>query len=127
MKSPGRRRPLRRDRYTPDGVNLASVAASASYVGSIEHKSTPSFAGHQRPRADASLCDPSLARQHDQITAWLRNAILAGDVGAPWEGGYPHYVWKRVDQDVYEGRLVNSGNGEYKGYPLRVEEYPTWI
>ena len=27
-------------------------------------------------------------------------------------------------QFVYEGRLVNWGNGEYKGYPLSDDEWP---
>ena len=25
---------------------------------------------------------------------------------------------------VYEARLVNQGNGQYKGYPLNPEEWP---
>ena len=128
MKSPGRHRPLRRDRSNPpEGVDLANVATRATYVGSPEHKSQRSFAGHPRPRVDASICDSDLDWQQDLVTLWLREALLAGDVGAPWESGYPRYVWKRVDDDVYEGRLLNSGNGEYKGYPLRPEEHPSWI
>ena len=107
----------------PSGVSLARLAQNARYVGSSEHKTYPSFAGPARPRADASKCDPSLA-DPDELTAWLRKAIEAGNVGAPWEGDYPRYVWHRRSDTVYEGRLVNQELGHYKGYPLGSDEYP---
>ena len=33
-------------------------------------------------------------------------------------GQFPKYVWHRAGDRVYEGRLINSTNGEYKGYEL---------
>lgn len=100
------------------------MAHKATYVGSPEHKDTPSFAGNPRPRADASICDRSLARKQTQITRWLRGAIRTGNVSAHWEGDFPRYVWYRENESVYEARLVNQGNGQYKGYPLNREEWP---
>jgi len=124
MRSPSRRRPLRRQRCAPPpGVDLARAAAAVRYVGSSEHKTAPSFAGPPRPRADASKCDPKLG-DADELTRWLRQAIEVGDVGAPFEGGYPRYVWSRQGDIVYEARLVNQGLGQYKGYPLQPDEWP---
>ncbi|MDE0161214.1 MAG: hypothetical protein OXL98_05695 [Acidimicrobiaceae bacterium] len=57
-------------------------------------------------------------------TGWLRSAIRAGSTGEPWEGGFPRYVWHREWDTVFEARLVNRGNGSYKGYPLKDRERP---
>lgn len=124
MRAPRRRRPLRRTMVAaPDGVSLADLAQRASYVGSSEHKSYPSFAGPPRLRADASKCDPGLADQ-DELTKWLRASIAAGRIGAPWEGDFPRYVWHPRDEVIYEARLVNQELGQYKGYPLEDSEWP---
>jgi hypothetical protein len=125
MRAPRRRRPLVRE-IAPalQGVDLQAVAAKASYIGSPEHKDTPSFAGQPRPRADAAICDRSLAGKQGRVTRWLRKAIRLGSVSAYWEGGFPRYVWHRQEDVVFEARLVNQGNGQYKGYPLNREEWP---
>jgi hypothetical protein len=59
-----------------------------------------------------------------ELTDWLRQGITTGWVGAPWEGGYRRYVWYRAAIGCFEGRLVNAGAGEYKGYPLSEDEWP---
>jgi hypothetical protein len=92
-------------------------------VGSGEHKSYPSFAGQPRLRADASKCDPKF-QDADEITDWLRQAIACWNVGAPWEGEFPRYVWRDLDDVIYEARLVNRELGQYKGYPLTRSEWP---
>ncbi len=107
----------------PPGVDLEMVSHDAHYVGSPEHKERPSFAGWSRPRADASICDPSVGSP-GQLTEWLRAAIRNGNVGAPWEGRFPRYVWHRIGETVYEARLVNRESGEYKGHALRPEQWP---
>jgi len=123
MRSPKRKRNLnRRVSPAPVGKEPGKAAQNAIYVGSPEHKTGQSFAGQPRPRSDASVCDPLLNREQKQITNWLRSAIKAGNVGAYWEGDFPRYVWYRDGDTVYEGRLVNCGKGEYKGYPLNQEE-----
>jgi len=48
-------------------------------------------------------------------------------VGEPCEGEYPRYVWYKEGDALYEGRLVNRGRGEYKGYPLEDDEWPRGI
>ena len=105
-------------------ASLKSVAVRARYVGSAEHKRAPSPAGQPRPRADATICADELSRNFGQITRWLRESIRRGQVGHPWEGRYPRYVWYKHGQTVYEARLVNKGSGEYKGYALERDEWP---
>ena len=124
MRAPRRKRPLRRAiSAVPPGIDLAKVAEEAVYVGSSEHKSFPSFAGPPKLRSDATRCDPSFD-DVSVLTEELRKAIRRGQVGAPWEGSFPRYAWARIDHDCYEARLVNSGNGQYKGYPLHPSECP---
>ena len=124
MRAPKRKRPLLRSpQPPPPGISLADLAGRASYVGSGEHKSYPSFAGRPRLRADASKCDPRF-QDASEITDWLRQAIICGNVGAPWEGEFPRYVWRRLDDVIYEARLVNRELGQYKGYPLAKSERP---
>jgi len=77
-----------------------------------------------RPRADASICDRRFLGLQDQLTRWLQEAIRKGAVGGPMEGDFPRYVWFRDGDVVYEGRLVNRGNGAYKGWRLTKEEWP---
>ena len=100
------------------------------YVGSPEHKDFPSFAGQPRPRGDASL-RPRDIRDVTVVTGWLRYAIRRGSTGALWEGGFPRYVWYKAwykeGEIVFEARLVNRGDGSYKGYPLKDDEWPTDI
>ena len=102
------------------------MANLAVYVGSPEHKDFPSFAGQPRLRADASRC-PRETSDRELVNQWLRSAIRRGAVGACWEGGFPRYVWYKDGDSVYEGRLLNSSNGEYKGYPLDKSEWPNGI
>jgi len=129
MRAPRRRRaPLRRlASWRDDEKRLARLAQRARYVGSPEHKDMLSFAGHPRPRADASICPRDLTRDQARVEGWLREAIRRGAVGEPCEGEYPRYVWYKEGDALYEGRLVNRGRGEYKGYPLEDDEWPRGI
>jgi hypothetical protein len=125
MRTPRRKRPLRRQVILPETeVNLAAIAERAGYVGSPEHKDAPSFAGPARPRTDASICDKQLTEDRDLITKWLKTAIRRGAIGGIWEGDFPRYVWHKEGDLVYEARLVNRELGEYKGYPLNKTEWP---
>ena len=126
MRAPRRKRPLVRQLATwrDDRVALESLAEQVCYVGSPEHKDMPSFAGQPRPRADASICPRELTRDHARVESWLRKAIRRGAVSELREGGFPRYVWFKGSNAVYEGRLVNRGLGEYKGYPLEPGQEP---
>lgn len=128
MRAPKRRRPqVRHISSAPESVDLRGVASRVSYVGSPEHKDTPSFAGQPRPRADATICERRFKGMQDQLTDWIRESIRAGVIGGPWEGDFPRYVWCFREDMVYEARLVNQAKGEYKGYQLERVEWPPGI
>jgi hypothetical protein len=125
MRTPGHRRPPR-GRFTapPPGVSLVDLAVRATYVGSPEHKTYPSFAGPPAPRADATKCDPSFT-DAAVLTGWLREAIRDGQVGGVWEEGtFPRYVWCRREGEAYQARVVNAEQGTYKGWRIASEEEP---
>ena len=78
-----RRKAPKRNRIgpIPEGCDLEETAKKVRYVGSPEHKDVPSFAGHPRPRADATICDRSFIDRLPEIQDWLEKAIRAGNVG----------------------------------------------
>jgi hypothetical protein len=119
MRPPQRRRPRLKSLSRPrPQEELDQAAAQASYVGSGEHKTAPVMGIQPKPRIPtAAQCDPRLG-DRQQLTDWLRAAIRSGRVDAQWEGGFPRYVWHRVDSQWYVGRLTNAGLGQYKGYPV---------
>lgn len=128
MRAPRRRRPqFRKIQPPPEGVDTTQLAAQVSYVGSPEHKSGPSFAGTPRPRADATICDDALSSRLPEIQRWLRHAFRVQCLGGPWEGDFPRYAWCKVGDVVYEPRLVNRGQGQYKGWQLMTDEWPDGI
>lgn len=96
------------------------------YVGSVEHKDYRSFAGASRLRRGATPC-PRWIRDPEIIRGWLREGIRRGAVAGPWEHGFPRYVWYKHGDTVFEGRLMNRGDGSYKGYPLHRDEWPRGI
>lgn len=108
------------------GADLEALAERVTYVGSVEHKDVPGFAGQPRLRADASCCPRDIV-DVNLVSEWLRSAIRKGATGAPWEGEFPRYVWYKRDETVFEGRLVNREVGTYKGYPLDGDEWPPGI
>ena len=99
------------------------VADSASYVGSAEHKDVPSSAGSPALRTDASRCDPDIV-DFEEITGALRQAINRQCTSGLFEGDFPKYVWGWFRGRLYEARLTNRANGNYKGYPLEPYEVP---
>lgn len=123
MRASKHSRSMRRSRL-PAGTfgDLGALASRVSYVGSAEHKTVTSFAGPPRPRSDATKCDPKL-QDRDQITGWLRAAVMRGRLGGPIEGDFPRYVWDRVEGVPYEARLVNRTQGTYKGYSLTEDQW----
>lgn len=103
----------------PAGVMLGEIAERVHYTGSPYHKDTPSFAGPvPTPRPDASICPRALAGARDQINRWLQTAVRNGQFAADWRQNFPHIVWHREGDVIYEACLTNSGTGEYHGYPL---------
>ena len=43
------------------------------------------------------------------------------------EGDFPRYAWYKNGTDLYEARLVNRDNGQYKGFPLERFEWPEFL
>lgn len=129
MRAPRRKRPLQRRLIEDSAADWPTMLKPVSYVGSPEHKDTPSFAGHPRPRADASICSRSLARDQLTVNQWLQTAVQAGNYSAFFEGDFPRYVWYRDEPSgiTYEARLVNREQGCYKGYPLNESEVPAGL
>ena len=126
MRAPRRRRPRKRTMCVSPDRNLDCLAKRVRYVGSPEHKDFPSFAGPPRLRSDASCC-PREIKDREVVCEWLRSAIRRGAVGHLGKETSPRYVWYKDGAVVFEGRLVNRGNGSYKGYPLDSEEWPDGI
>lgn len=126
MKTPSRKRPRPQTLAAdPDIRELEEWAKSASYIGSPEHKTYPSFAGRPKLRSDATPCPPEI-NDAEVIGTWLRAAILKGNVSAYRDQGtFPRYVWARLQQRWFEGRLVNAVSGAYKGYPVTEESIPS--
>lgn len=126
MRATRRKRPRKRRIYVPTGTDLDVLANRVTYVGSPEHKDMPTFAGPPRLRGDASCC-PREITDREVVSGWLRSSIRRGATGAPWEGGFPRYVWYQSGSTMFEGRLVNREAGSYKGYPLGEDEWPDGI
>lgn len=108
VRKPKRRRPLTRARVSPPpGIHLQELADAATYVISREHKDYLTEAGPGALRSDASPCPRDVPRETAEV--WLREAIAAGHVGAPWaEQPSPQYVWYRSGDTVFEARVTNA-------------------
>ena len=127
MRAPQRRCPRRRTIYVPADANLDRLAGLVSYIGSVEHKDVPSCAGPPRLRVGDASCCPLHTNDQEMVNGWLRSAIRRGATGGLWESGFPRYAWYVSENVVFEARLVNRGNGEYKGYPLDPDEWSDGI
>lgn len=119
------RRPRQRSiaPWPDDKPDPTEVADRTSYVGSAEHKTYPSPAGHAALRSDASRCLQSYT-DFEKITQVLREGIRRCCTSAVFDGDFPKYVWGWLDGQLYEARLVNRQQGTYKGYPLEELEIP---
>jgi hypothetical protein len=128
MKKPSQRKHSQRTKelttetFTPEA--LEKLATSVKYIGSPEHKKAPSFAGRFAPRADAEICNTSLHGKQDLIKNWLQEAIKAAHFSKIMENGFPRHIWAVIDNQHYEARLTNQGNGSYKGYPISQDKCP---
>jgi hypothetical protein len=105
----------------PDAALLTAAAGRARYLGSVEHKDSPSAAGVPHPRADAFICDHT---DFAEATDWLRQGIRRGCVGDLWEHGFPRYVFHRVGDALYLARHLGAPIGGYKGWRLAPDEWP---
>lgn len=100
------------------------LAERVEYVGSPEHKDHPSAAGPPCLRSDATPCEPHMTRDVKGNTEALRDGVRRRCVSQIFEGGYPRYVWTRINGVLYEARHINGPLGTYKGYRLEEFEMP---
>jgi hypothetical protein len=101
------------------------LASAVAYFPSSEHKDQMTAGMVPRLRSDATACPHGL--DLGLVESWLREALRAGNFSAAEDNGFPRYVWAAHEGRVYEGRLTNSGQGHYKGYPLDDSERPAWL
>ena len=109
----------------PTNVTATDLAARVSYVGSNEHKARPlhpSYDFNPALRSDASRCDSGITR--DAAQEALREGIQRMYVSQEFDGEFPRYVWGLVDGRPHVARLINSHLGQYKGWPIGLEESP---
>jgi hypothetical protein len=109
------------------GRSITLTVAPSRWLASLPPNSPATIAGEPRPRADASICDRKLLTRPGELTAWLQAAIRTGKVSELFEGEFPRYAWHRDGDIVYEARLINSVAGQYKGYPLNADEWPSGL
>jgi len=105
MRAPGRRRPARRTAQTLiDSATRADLARRA------------------RLTAAEPLSGDRLSPVNNP--ALLTQALAFGQVGAPFEDGFPRYVWHRLNDEVTEFRLTGTDAGEYRAYRLTPSYWP---
>lgn len=95
---------------------LENLANRVRYIGSAEHKTYPSPAGHPALRSSASKCPPQI--NIDQAEQWLRSAIRLGQFSTLFEGAFPRHVWGKFNDRYWEARLSNRSQGLYHGYEV---------
>ena len=124
---------MRRPKQTPtEALSLSErkeLASRARYVGSCEHKDRRWWGG--QPGAGArrgrvtTICP--LTSEEDQLkaTMWVQRAICAGQYKfVRNEGPFPRYVWyEEASGQLWKGRCFNPTSGEYKGWPIKEEEW----
>lgn len=116
-------------------LSAASIA-SASYVGSPEHKDRRWWGGLPGAFVDASgkvtrpkrqnttICH--LVSNEDRVAAteWVRAALRHSQLRY-YEADqvYPNHIWYKQDNgQVWFGRCVNTVLGQYKGWPIDEDE-----
>jgi hypothetical protein len=114
---------------TPDQIEMAH------YGGSEEHKAERWWGGlpkayigsdgvAQRPRkALTTICPLITKAEREKATIWVREALKLGQMRFfDGDKDFPKRIWCSADGQIWVGYLVNSGNGEYKGWPIDEDE-----
>ena len=111
------------------------LAARAEYHGSREHKLKRSWLGMpmarqlpggkvgRRDKQTTTVCPLTTEQDRKLATTWLRKAIEAGQYRFR-EGDleFPHKVWYEANGNIWFGLCINSGSGQYKGWPIDEDE-----
>ena len=116
-------------------AELRELAASATYVGSAEHKDVGWWGGLPRGRQlpgkrvgrresrNTTIC-PLISRDdQEKATEWVRNAIQEGKCRFFFgDKRFPKKIWFEAEQTIWTGLCVNSELGQYKGWPSTREQ-----
>ncbi|MDE2728613.1 MAG: hypothetical protein OXI19_11370 [Gemmatimonadota bacterium] len=116
-------------------AELKELAASASYVGSSEHKNVrwwgrlpkgrqlPGKKVGRRGRKNTTICPLVTREDREKATYWVRQAIAEGNCHfAQGDKRYPKKIWIEADGVIWAGLCTNSELGQYKGWPSNKEE-----
>ena len=111
------------------------LAMRAVYVGSPEHKEKHWWGGLPkarqlsrakvgRPGKQTTTICPLVAKEDQRkATEWIRCAIIAEQYRfAQTDKEFPKKVWYQANGQIWQGFLVNSEIGAYKGWPISEEE-----
>lgn len=143
-------RVVKRPSQAPERVPLtdeerATLAATASYQGSAEHKTERWWGGLGkakqlrgggigRPgRQRTTPCPLTSTTDRERANRWLSEAILAGQyLFVEGDQRFPKKVWYRQIQEgtpgrekedqIWMGWCFNTAAGEYKGWPINKAE-----
>jgi len=109
----------------PSEDQLAQLARKASYQGCPKHKEHPQQFGlplYNQSHGDSTLCDRDAGfgpGDLQYVRSWLGRGIKAGLVGDSWESEAPRAIWAVGDNGwIFEGRITNSTQFRYDGYPV---------
>ena len=129
------RRPTQRKIPTRTPDELADLAQRATYEGSLEHKDRRWWGGipkgrqlpggkiGRRGKQTTTICPLTTEYDRKRATGWVREAIRLGQCRFyESDHSYPKRIWLEADGQIWMGLLVNSGLGQYKGWPVSREE-----
>lgn len=128
----------RRPRQIPTRIPLsAEQIASATYVGSDEHKDRRWWGGlggayvgrsgvATRPKKlNTSICPMTTATDRETATCWVRCALRSGQlIYLEGDKDFPSRIWYRdpATAQSWSGYCVNGILGQYKGWPIEEDE-----
>ena len=129
------RRPKQESARQRSDAELATLAATATYVGSPEHKEQRWWGGVPRARQlpggqlgrpgkpTTTVCPLVSRDDRDRATMWVRDAIQSGQcLFQRSDQKFPKKIWYEADGQVWMGMRVTDQLGEYKGWPISPEE-----
>ncbi len=129
------RRPKQTSVRQRSNTELATLAETATYVGSLEHKDRhwwngPGMARQLRGgrvgrpgKPTTTVCPLVREEDRDRATMWVRAAIQAGQcLFQQSDQRFPKKIWYEADGQVWMGFRVTDQLGQYKGWPITPKE-----
>ena len=122
--------------YSPPLLSESQIAA-ASYEGAPDHKAKRWWGGlpgarpgpggsYSRPgKQRTTICPLVTKAEREQATLWVQEALRTGNFKrVQGDRVFPRYLWLEDGTgNCWMGRLINSEQGTYKGWPIERGEY----